>query len=149
MEKTEKRLKSFRLHAFVLIFVLVAEFILGTYAALFVEFPESLVNGNAWSWAMSRSFIVGAHAVLGTVLALGALEILALGFAIRNRRASIASVAGFLMVALAWLGGAAFLSDVSKDVYSFLMAIGFIGALVSYGFAYHLAARSSEAGSRR
>ena len=139
MEKTEKRLRSMRLHALVSIIALTAEFVIGTYAALFAKIPDNLPGGNAWAWSMSKSFVIAGHAVLGTLLALVSLETLVQGIIAKTARAFLPSAAGFVMVCLAWLSGAAFLSNVANDAYSFLMAIGFIGALISYGFAYHLA----------
>jgi hypothetical protein len=144
MEKTEKRIRVFRLHALVSIFALMAEFIIGMYAALFVEFPESLVDGNAWAWSMSKSFVVVAHALLGTLLAAVSIATLAQGIALKTPRAWLPSVAGLLMVGLSWLSGAAFLSNVASDGFSFLMAIGFIGALFSYGLAFYFARPSGE-----
>jgi hypothetical protein len=36
------------------------------------------------------------------------------------------------------MSGSAFLSNVAEDNYSFLMALGFIGSLLSYGAAFYL-----------
>jgi hypothetical protein len=36
------------------------------------------------------------------------------------------------------MGGSAFLSNVADDNYSFLMALGFMGSMLSYGVAFYL-----------
>jgi hypothetical protein len=138
MEKTEKRLRTFRLHSLIAIIVLVLEFVLGMYTALFVKFPESLVEGNAWRWSMTHSFMVMSHVILGTVLMIIALATLGFAFAVRKRVAIITSVVALVMVALAYMSGTVFLSNIEEDAYSFAMAMGFVGAMVAYGLAYHL-----------
>lgn len=139
MEKMETSLRMFRIHSMTAVVCLAAEFILGMYAALFVKFPENLAGGNAWAWSMSKSFVVVAHALLGSALAIVSIATFAQGIAMKKARVLVPSAIGLVSVCLAWLGGAAFLSNVDNDGYSFLMAVGFIAALISYGFAYHLA----------
>jgi hypothetical protein len=139
MEKIEKRLGAFRLHALVAIVALALEFLLGMYAALFVAFPESLAGGNAWAWSMTDSAATVAHVILGTVLIIVSISAIGFGIAARNRAAIATSALGLLMVGLAYFCGTVFLSDIGKDVYSFAMACGFIGAMLAYGMAFHLA----------
>src|SRR5512138_1799203 len=115
MEKTEKRLRTFRLHSLIAIIVLVLEFVLGMYTALFVKFPESLVEGNAWRWSMTHSFMVMSHVILGTVLMIIALATLGFAFAVRKRAAIITSVVALVMVALAYMSGTVFLSNIEED----------------------------------
>lgn len=116
---------------------LVAQFILGMFANLFVQFPNSLPNGNAWSWAMSHSTVLYAHIVLGTAIVL--LSLVLLGLSIAYRRAFVITlpILGLLMVILAWLSGDDFLARGQQNTSSFTMAIGFIGALVFYMGEYY------------
>jgi hypothetical protein len=138
MENNQRFLKTFRLHSIIAIGALALEFIIGMYTALFVEFPETLAKGNAWAWSMSNSSVTMAHIVLGTLLALVSLSALSFGIASRNRAAIAASAAGLATVGLSYMSGAIFLSDISKDAYSFSMALGFLGAMVAYGLALYL-----------
>lgn len=147
MEKTEKRLRAFRLHSLIAIVVLVLEFVLGMYTALFVQFPESLVEGNAWHWSMTQSFIVMSHVILGTILMVIAFAAFGFAVAIRKRAVVITSVVALVMVALAYMSGTVFLSNIEEDAYSFSMAIGFVGAMVAYGLAYHLTTTSQAGGA--
>lgn len=139
----EKLLGAFRLHSLVAIVALTLEFLLGMYTALFVAFPDSLAGGNAWGWSMSNSAATMAHVILATALVIVSLSALGFGIAARNRTAVATSSLGLVMVGLAYVSGAVFLSDTGKDAYSFAMAFGFIGALIAYGLAFHLARGSS------
>jgi hypothetical protein len=139
MEKIEKRLGAFRLHSLVAIIALTLEFLLGMYTALFVEFPENLAGGNAWAWSMSASAVTVAHVILGTLLVIVSISALGFGIASRNRAAIATSALGLVMVVFAFFSGTVFLSDIGKDAYSFAMACGFIGAMLAYGLAFHLA----------
>ncbi len=145
MDKNLARLRSFRIHAAAAMALLIVEFLLGIYSALFVEFPSDLVRGNAWAWTMSKSAVVVAHAIIGTLILLVSAVTLGRGIASRSRAAILGSAAGFLLTLFAWLGGAWFLSNVQNDAASFLMAIGFIGALSSYGVAFYFAGPAGAA----
>jgi len=137
MKDTSKFLRIFRLHTLITLVTLVFEFILGMYTALFVEFPDTLVDGNGWGWAMKTSPIIIAHVILGSLLVLLTLSTLGFGFASRSKNAIIASAIGLLMTGVAYLSGGAFLANVTADNYSFAMALGFLGCMLAYGAAFY------------
>jgi len=116
---------------------LVLEFVLGMYTALFVQFPDTLVNGNAWSWSMTESPIIFAHVLLGTLLFLLALSVVVFGFASRNRNAIVSSIAGLVLTGVAYMSGSAFLSNVALDNLSFSMSLGFLGSILAYFAAFY------------
>ena len=132
MKDTPRSLKFFRVQTVAILVALVLEFVLGMYTALFVQIPDTLADGNAWSWSMQQSPIIAAHVLLGSLLLLLGLSILGFGFASRSRNAMIWSIAGFLLTGVAYLSGGAFLANVSLDNYSFSMALGFLGSLLAY-----------------
>ena len=144
MDQSHKYQRAFHLDVLLTLLVLVLEYILGMYTALFVQFPDSLVNGNAWSWSMSQSPVIMAHVFLGTLLVVGSL--LALGFSIasKSKIAIRASVVGLVAILIAYLSGSTFLANVQSDGYSFSMSLGFLGALFSYGAAYYLTRPSAQ-----
>jgi len=76
--------------------------------------------------------------MVGSALLIVSIVALGLGIAARNRTAIITSAAGLLLMGLAYMSGTIFLADIEKDAYSFSMALGFIGSLVSYGLAVYL-----------
>ena len=112
--------------------LLVVQYALGMYVNLFVQFPDSLPQGNGWSWVFSHSSATVAHVALGTAIAL--LSIVVLGLSIAHRRALVitTSALGLLMVLYAWWSGSDFLSRGQKNASSYTMAIGFVGAVVFY-----------------
>ena len=147
MNQSQKYQRPFHLVALLTLVVLVLEYILGMYTALFVEFPDSLVDGNAWTWSMSQSPIIMAHVLLGTLLVIGSLLGLGLGIAAKSKVAISASVVGLVTIMVAYLSGSVFLSNVQSDAYSFSMSLGFLGALLAYGAAYYLTGASRQTAS--
>jgi hypothetical protein len=138
MSNTSKNLIVFRSLTLATLCGLVLEFILGMVNALFVQFPGTLVDGNAWAWSMQGSPIISAHVIVGSLLLLLTLLTVVFGFASRRKPAIVWSVAGLILTALAYLSGSAFLSNVAENNYSLLMALAFMGSLMSYSVAFYL-----------
>ena len=137
MRTASKNLNVFRILTLAALCSLVLEFVLGMVTSLFVEFPDSLVNGNGWAWAMSASPIIKAHVILGTLLVLLAISALIFGFVSRSRPAILWSLTGLVLTGLAYVSGSIFLSNVAEDNYSMLMALGFMGSMLAYGIAFY------------
>jgi hypothetical protein len=138
MRNTSKNMRVFRSLTLATLGSIVLEFVLGMYTALFVEFPDTLVNGNGWTWSMKGSPILMAHILLGSLLVLLTIFTVIFGFASRSKPAIVWSVAGFVLTLVTYTGGSIFLSNVAEDNYSFLMALGFMGSLIAYGAAFYL-----------
>ena len=147
MDRSMKLFKAFKGHLLAILVLLVVEFVLGMYTALFVEFPDSLANGNAWAWSMSQSPVVLLHIIVGTLLFLAALVVLVLSFLLRSKAANVTGILGFVTIVVAYLSGSTFLSDISQNIYSFTMSLGFIAAAVVYGVGYYLLRPSTEPAS--
>jgi hypothetical protein len=133
MNMSPKLNQTFRMSTFVMLLALVSEFILGMYTALFVHFPDTLVKGNAWEWAMAQSPVIVTHVVLGSIMAILSILIFIFGIALKNKAAIVASFIGLAMIWFAYLSGSVFLVNIEEDSYSFTMSIGFIAAMVAYG----------------
>jgi hypothetical protein len=138
MKNNSNKITVFRSLTLAILGSLVLEFVLGMYNALFVQFPDSLVNGNAWAWSMTDSPVIFAHVMLGSLLVLLTILTLIYAFASRSRPAIVWSLTGLVLTLFAYLSGSIFLTNVAEDNYSFLMALGFIGSIVSYGAAFYL-----------
>ena len=136
MNHTSKSLNAFRTLTLFTLGALLIEFILGMYTALFVEFPDTLTDGNAWAWSQG-SLVVQAHVLVGTLLVLLVLATVVLGFVARNRNAIISAIAGLVLVAVAYVSGSIFLANIANDNYSFYMALGFVGSVVAYFAAFY------------
>ena len=145
MNQPNKYYRAFRLDVHLTLVVLILEYILGMYTALFVEFPDSLVDGNAWIWSMSQSAIIMAHILLGTLLLVGSILALGLGIASKGKAAIYTSIAGLAAVVIAYLGGSVFLANIQAGSYSFVMSLGFLAALLAYGVAYFSARQAAQA----
>jgi hypothetical protein len=141
MKNAVGTVRAFRTQVFILVIALALEFILGMYTSLFIEFPDSLVNGNAWGWSMQASPIILAHIILGSLMVLAGLSMVVLGVIARSQKLILVSVLGFLFLGLAYFSGAKFLADVTNDGFSFLMALGFLGSMLTYGAAYSITRR--------
>jgi hypothetical protein len=137
MSNTSKKLNIFRLLSLLTLCSLVLEFVLGIYTALFVQFPDTLVNGNGWGWSMAGSPVIIAHVILGSLLFLCAIFAVIFGLTSRDKAAILWSLIGLVMIGLAYFSGSIFLSNVSDNNYSFLMALGFMGALLAYAAAFY------------
>lgn len=137
MNNTNYLIKAFRIQALVVMVCLIVQFVLGMYTALYVQFPDTLVNGNGWSWSMQESPIIMAHVILGSLLVLLAISMIGFGLAARSKPAIISALTGLGMTGLAYLSGGAFLANVANNDSSFLMALGFMGCVLAYGTAYY------------
>ncbi len=131
MEKSQKLSKIYLSVTKGAIHTLLALFILGMIANLYIEIPA---EGNAWGWVFTHSGVIASHAVLGTLLVL--VSVASLVLAILNHRVSwiAASALGLIFTAGAAFFGASFVSA-DSELSSLLMAFGFLGALVSYASA--------------
>ena len=141
-----KTSKLYRWAVVLTLLALVAEFVLGMYTALFVEFPDSLVQGNAWAFAFTGSPVIAAHIYLGTILILAGLITFALGIAEKQRGAILTSLLGLLLMLAAWLSGGAFLGNVQVNAYSFSMALTFLGSLLAYCAGLYFTRAPEKAG---
>ncbi|MEA5078549.1 MAG: hypothetical protein VB013_08265 [Anaerolineaceae bacterium] len=128
-----KSIKTYRSVTMGAVHTLLALFIFGMIANLYVEIPEELVSQQAWAWVFGNSAIIAIHVVLGTLLLLAAVASLIFSFKTRRTAAVVASVAGLVFTLAAYYFGSDFVSAGGSELSSLLMAFGFLGALVSYG----------------
>jgi O-antigen/teichoic acid export membrane protein len=108
------------------------EFLTGIGVNLEVtSFPSSLgvLFGPS---AASYSPLLLAHAALGIILGILALVTVVLASRLQDRVLLLGSVSGLGSVLLAAIAGAGFLGSGGVATYSFVMAVGFLGAFWSY-----------------
>ena len=110
---------------------LLIEFIGGIAVTFWVETPES---GSGWSGS-SPMWLVMAHVIWGTLILLLGLWILIVARKGKSRTWLNMGAFGFVGIIIAFAGGNSFMSDVSSDAASFIMALGFAIALFFYAFA--------------
>jgi polyferredoxin len=124
IEKAETRTAALSFVALVLLALL---FVLGMYTNLYVEFPE---GANGWE-VIGTHAIAALHMGLGSAFALAAIGLLVA--AIFTRRAvwiSFSAIGVAASIAAAY-GGTSFATHQSNG-NSFVMALGFVVAFLSY-----------------
>jgi len=133
VNQTDARVRPFRLTVLVTLVLLVLQYVLGVLANLEVQLP----SGNDWSWVFGHSLIIQIHIYIGTLLIVVALLALILGIVARHPVGIVAAVAGLALLVFAWFSGDQFLVT-QDDGLSLRMALGFMGAFVTYLLGYYL-----------
>jgi len=130
MKAPEQKQKALRLSAFAVLAGLSAEFILGTYSALFVDMDSGAGGSNP---------AVMAHAALGLILLALAVTTFIHGIGMKKRIPLVSSAIGLAMILISDICGTIFIMNPKEDAYSFIMAIGILGAFISYNLVWNYA----------
>lgn len=109
---------------------LLIEFIGGIAVTFWVDTPDS---GSGWS-AASPKWLLMAHVIWGALVLLLGLWILIVARKGKSRTWLNMGALGFVGIIVAFASGNSYMSDVSSDAASFIMAIGFAIALFFYSF---------------
>lgn len=122
-----------------MIHTLVLQLLLGLANTFWLSVPDS---GSGWQ-DNSPAWLLGLHMLLGT-----ALLVLAVWIGVSASRAGSAawqraSMMGVIGIVVAFAGGVWFMGDVSNDLASFVMAIGWAIALVGYATGLAKSARAA------
>ena len=126
---------SLNKHAFGMIGVLILQYLLGMVSSLFVEFPENTQPKQLWEYAWQQ-VPVASHIVVGIVLLLGTLALLIRSFILKDKVWQISAGMSTIATILSIITGSIFIT-LQSDLYSLIMAIGFIIALLSYGWGLY------------
>lgn len=115
-----------------LIIFLVLQYLLGMATNLFVQFPEKGNDVAMWKFTWSR-IPLALHIILGIGLLIGSVALLLRSLRQKNKIWIKASLAGMISILISGVAGSEFVSS-QADIYSFIMAAGFIAAILSYGW---------------
>lgn len=131
-----------RVTALSMVVALVAQFVVGIVANLYVKIPATIPGKNARkpdvSWALGHGPAdLRIHVVLAFLLVAAALVMAGLGVATRRAVWIITTITGAVMILVATGAGLGFLSD-GSNASSLRMALGFIGAFLSYAVGFYL-----------
>ncbi len=137
---------------FVLLIVLLVQFVLGMAVNLFVTIPKDHPGANppeyfsgvaqSVTWALLHgSPLLVLHAALGLLLAIFSVNLLVQGIQSRSRRLLLPAIFGAIGVIVAGLNGGSFL-NYNEDFSSMIMAVAFAVAVVSYLAGLYLSPRS-------
>jgi heme A synthase len=134
--KSENAQAALRKNAAAIIVVLVFQYVFGMLANLFVKFPDSGNVSQYWEFARSQE-IIDIHLLLGFGLLIAAVSLLVRSIIYKNQTWRTVSIVGVLAIAIAIYCGISFIPSQS-DVYSLIMSLAFIAALVVYFFGLYL-----------
>lgn len=117
-------------HTLGLIGLLILQFLLGMFAALFVSFPEKASESQIWKFA-GQQFSITLHMLLGILILLGAIALVIRAIIMKDKNWIWTSVVGLTGVVAADITGILFVAQ-QNDIYSYLMAVAFVVSLVAY-----------------
>jgi hypothetical protein len=148
-QTTNKNLKMLRVGLITMLVLLVVQFIVGMYLNFYSKLPDTH-PGTDGSYAPSISWALAGHAGLALaihvtawiLLTVGAIALLVRGILSRRKAFIVGASLGLLFILLAGSGGLTFLNRGGDDKQSFMMAIGFILAMVAYGTTYYKTKKS-------
>ena len=114
--------------------LLILQFLLGMFANLFVSFSTSTDPNPLAVVFTGGSPALMLHVLIAVVLFILALLVLISAAFVHQRRVVAVASAGFASTALAFFSGIAFVySSYANNSLSYLMAVGFLIALIIYG----------------
>lgn len=136
MTKNQEEITSkLRKQALGIASILTIQYILGMITNLFVKFPENKHEGAAWKFAWSQ-LPLSLHIIIGLMLFFGALTLLIRAIIVKDKIWIISSSIAFIAILIAIIGGTIFVTK-QTDLYSFLMAVSFIVALLAYFYGIY------------
>jgi len=117
--------------AFAALVLLVLIYGLGIYTTLFIEIPAE----EGWAF-LSKSGVLLAHAVLGTLIIFHSMSIVAMSIKAKEHTWLISSIIGLAGVLLSTGTGSSFVSA-DNDFMSILMAFGFAISVLAYAYGIY------------
>lgn len=117
--------KRFKKIVFSEVALLVFQFLLGMYINIFTNGPPSNTLENA---------VVTFHILVGTIILVIAAYLTIKTRKISEKTIQNSSRAGLVFVSFAYLGGLAFIFSNGNSIFSYIMAIAFVFAIVAYVF---------------
>ena len=118
-----------------LIIGLAIQYALGMAINLFVAFPTGKNPHEAWGFVLHNPLVL-LHLLLGTLIVAGAIALLVRVIKAHNATWLRAAISGLLWVLVAWAAGDTFVTS-QLGVLSYAMALGFLLAILSYGFGLY------------
>ncbi len=145
-DRAERSMKMVRIGLPIILVLLVVQFIVGMYLNFYVQLPANHpgIHGSyapsiPWAIAGHAGIALAIHVVNWILLTLGAI-VLVVRSILSHRRTSIVGTSfGLLFILMAGSGGLSFLNRGGADMESFMMALGFILAMVAYGVTFYKA----------
>jgi hypothetical protein len=128
--KVQTAQRSLRSQGLGMLFSLTLQYILGMVSNLYVQFPNTTVEGQLWEFAWTQ-VSEAAHIILGLLLFIASLVLLIRAVSSKQRTWTIAGSIGLAGILVAIYGGVRFIPTQNAP-YSLLMSIAFIIAMLAY-----------------
>jgi len=125
----------FRKQSMMLLGGLALQFLLGIFNTLFVEFPDTKDPNQLWEFAKTQ-VPLGLHILVGLGLLIGSTSLLYRAIKTKNSSWRNLAAVGLISLVTAFVSGALFIST-QNDQLSFLMAVGFIVAVITYAWGIY------------
>ena len=139
-----KNLKMLRIGLITMLTLLVVQFIVGMYLNFYTELPkmhpgtgDSYAPSIPWALAGHAGPALAIHVTVWILLTLGAIALLMRGIMSKRKAFIVGSSLGLVFILMAGSGGLTFLNRGGRDKESFIMALGFILAIISYGVTFY------------
>jgi hypothetical protein len=120
--------------------LLLVQFIVGMYLNFYVELPAnhpgthgSYAPSIQWALAGHAGVALAIHVVVWILLTLGSISLVIRSILSHRRVLIVGTSLALLFILMAGSGGLGFLNRGGADKDSFMMAVGFILALFTYG----------------
>ena len=131
------RLQAVRISVGVILGLLILQFLMGMWLNLFATFPT--ISTSSGMIGIMSSIMVGGmgllmtHMMMGFLILFASVAVLALSSYSGRTDVVLLGIAGLALIALAGISGLSFMfSGFQNDLYSYLMAVGFIFAFLVY-----------------
>ena len=123
-----------KIHGVIIIILLIIQYILGMFTNMFVKFPDNGTTGQLWEFSW-KQIPLALHILVGLSLLISAVALVARAIRSKNNKWITVSIIGTLAIVVAGASGATFIPT-QKDLYSFVMAMAFIIAFISFSWGF-------------
>ncbi len=121
-----------RIQSHVILGILILQYLFGMAANLFVQFPNTKNENALWEFAKGQWSVV-IHIILGFGLLIGSTVLLVRAIRRKDKSWIIVGSVGLFAILAAIITGSQFIPT-QQAIYSYIMAIAFILAVMSYGW---------------
>jgi hypothetical protein len=131
----DNQTRTLNKHGMGMLVLLIVQYVLGTLANLFVQFPENASVGQNWEF-MRGQWLIWAHVIVGTLIVLGVLALYVRAIKMKDKVWKISGGIASGSVILAFISGEEFVSK-PQALLSLTMSLLFIVALLSISWGVY------------
>lgn len=140
----QSRVRFLRKGLVFIMVLLVIQFIVGMYLNFYADLPKvhpgesgSYAPSIPWALAGHAGIALAVHVTVWILLTVGSIALVVRSILAHSKSLIVGTALGLLFILMAGSGGLTFLNRGGADSASFMMAVGFILALISYGVTFY------------